>query len=179
MLFYQVEVIVKFITFSPLSLDTCRLSLTSHLFPRTILSTSAEACCGRKFGIMNTKEINQDKVCSDLWNKNTKKLTQNEWKIMFLQAKGQKTHSQTHSLIWKYFTSSIFRIQFLMLSKDFSLVMSYTNMMPWGVQSERCKKKQKKQSSQTTRESCFSDSPLRLQQTKCQMWFSSVHVNIC
>ncbi len=33
----------------------------------------------------------------------------------------------------KYFTSSILRIQFLMLSKDFSLVMSYTNMMPWGV----------------------------------------------
>lgn len=31
----------------------------------------------------------------------------------------------------KYFTSSIFRIQFLMLSKDFSLVMSYTNIMPW------------------------------------------------
>lgn len=45
---------VKVVTFSPLSLETCRLSLTSHLFPRTILSTSAEACCGPKFVNMNT-----------------------------------------------------------------------------------------------------------------------------
>lgn len=51
--------IIRFITFSPLSLDTCRLSLTSHLFPRTILSTSAEACCGRKVGKVNTQEMNQ------------------------------------------------------------------------------------------------------------------------
>lgn len=102
--FYQVEFIVKYFTFSPLSLDTCRLSLTSHLFPRTILSTSAEACCGRKFGIVNTQEINQHKVFSDLLedkyeNKSTKKWTHNKWTTMFLQAKNQQTHSQTHSLI--------------------------------------------------------------------------------
>lgn len=32
-------------TFSPLSLETCRLSLMSHLLPRIIFSTSADACC--------------------------------------------------------------------------------------------------------------------------------------
>lgn len=32
------------LTFSPLSLETCRLSLISHLLPSTIFSTSAEAC---------------------------------------------------------------------------------------------------------------------------------------
>lgn len=31
-------------TFSPLSLETCRLSLMSHLLPRIIFSTSADAC---------------------------------------------------------------------------------------------------------------------------------------
>lgn len=34
----------KLLTFSPLSLDTCRLSLMSHLLPRTIFSTSDDAC---------------------------------------------------------------------------------------------------------------------------------------
>lgn len=43
------------------------------------------------------------------------------------------THNHKHFTHMKYFTSSIFLIQFLMLSKDFSLVMSYTNMMPWEV----------------------------------------------
>lgn len=32
-------------TFSPRSLATCLLSFMSHLFPRSILSTSDDACC--------------------------------------------------------------------------------------------------------------------------------------
>src|SRR4029434_7968501 len=32
-----------------------------------------------------------------------------------------------------HLTSSIFRIQFLMFSKDLSLVMSYTSIMPWKI----------------------------------------------
>lgn len=32
------------LTFSPLSLDTCLFSLMSHLFPKIIFSTSADAC---------------------------------------------------------------------------------------------------------------------------------------
>lgn len=43
------------------------------------------------------------------------------------------SHNHKHFTHIKYFTSSIFLIQFLMLSNDFSLVMSYTNMMPWRV----------------------------------------------
>lgn len=40
------------LTFSPLSLETCRLSLMSHLLPSTIFSTSAEACWAHKKGQM-------------------------------------------------------------------------------------------------------------------------------
>lgn len=39
------------LTFSPLSLDTCLLSVMSHLLPKIIFSTSDEACCEKLRGV--------------------------------------------------------------------------------------------------------------------------------
>lgn len=80
-------------TFSPLSLDTCRLSLTSHLFPRTIRSTSADACyrgiTNREKVIVNVNKnaLDSCSLLSSLWNINnrkcnTQKCTQNKWIVI-------------------------------------------------------------------------------------------------
>lgn len=56
---------LEYLTFSPLSLETCRLSLMSHLLPSTIFSTSAEACWAHKKGQMpSTGEKLQLPFCS-------------------------------------------------------------------------------------------------------------------
>ena len=83
------------LTFSPLSLDTCLLSVMSHLLPRIIFSTSDEAC----------------------WEK-IKGLSVVRWECECHSYK----HASLNAAF--QLTSSMFLIQFFMFSKDFSLQMS-------------------------------------------------------
>lgn len=89
------------LTFSPLSLETCRLSLMSHLLPSTIFSTSAEACWAHKKGQMPS--------------------TRKSYSFHFVAIRGEEEVSISADIVQ---TSSMFLIQFLMFSNDFSFVMS-------------------------------------------------------
>lgn len=139
-----------FLTFSPLSLDTCRLSLMSHLLPRTIFSTSDDACWNKsedKIGIKSPSKKNHDVglVFLGLIEKCFLKLQCYKIKTLInggemkfkipakynknhiLAIQGNLCHSKLKSRIEKgkgMNTSSMFLIQFLIFSKDFSLVMS-------------------------------------------------------
>ena len=88
------------LTCSPLVFETCRLSSISHLLPKTIFSTSDDACCKSTTHSFNSAE------------------------------RYEHSYSDLHFISPLCLTSSIFLIQFLILSKDFSFVMSYTSIIP-------------------------------------------------